>query len=75
MLQRPPDPPNAKRRRRERKAAYERRVRRGEWKLRVLITERMRHRLVELRQLTQDDAADRDIVERTVNELLAEALK
>jgi hypothetical protein len=35
----------------------------------------MRQRLVELRQLTQDEAADRDIVARVANELFADALK
>jgi hypothetical protein len=75
MLERPPQPPDEKARRRARKNAYERRVRRGEWKLWILVTQRMRRRLVDLRQLSEDEAADRDAVGRAINELLAEALK
>jgi hypothetical protein len=80
MLERPPNPPDppddpARLRRRARKKSYERRLQRDEWKLYLLVTPRMRRRLVELRQITEDEAEDRDIVERAVNELLAEALK
>jgi hypothetical protein len=35
----------------------------------------MRKRLVELRQLSEDEAADRYLAERAVNELFADALK
>jgi hypothetical protein len=81
MLERPPaDPPKppvdpAKLRRRARRNAYERRVRRSEWKLYFLMTPKMRQRLVELRQITESEAEDRDTVARAVNELLTEALK
>jgi hypothetical protein len=78
MLERPPDDDEqaAKQlRRRAVRNAYDRRVRRGQWKLYLLMTPRMRQRLVELRQITQDEAEDRDTVERVANELLTEALK
>jgi hypothetical protein len=80
MLERPPKPPKppddpARLRRRACRNAYDRRVRRDQWKLYLLVTPKMRERLVDLRQLTEIEAADRDAVERAVNELLTEALK
>jgi hypothetical protein len=78
MLERPPgddDEQRAKQRRRTRRNSYERRVRRGEWKLWILVTQRMRQRLVDLRQLSEDESADRAAVGRAINDLLAEALK
>jgi hypothetical protein len=77
VLQRPPpgeDDDRAKqrrRRRREQKTASARRGRRGEYLLRgLLVTKFIRARMVKLGHILPHEADDREVVERTLVELV-----
>jgi hypothetical protein len=75
MLERPPDthpPPDAgkQRRRRAQKAASARRGRRGEYFFRVLVTSKIRARMVDLGFILERETDDRALVLRAIEDLI-----